>query len=166
MPIEPAAYVTRPRGSSFAFSVVVRPHPGVADIAPSVLKVVSEQLPPRASASIDTWLRNYDAQMSRRRFIAGIFITLSVASLILAGAGLFGVLSYAAVMALGGTAIGAVIAFWAAFMVYGWLWGVYPIDVGALLVTEGILFAIAISATALPALQAARANPVDAMRAT
>ena len=195
VPAPPVVYVTRPQGTSFSFSVVVRPTPDVADITPSALRVVSEHLPPRSEAFADRWLRNYETMLTARRFIAGIFITLSVASLVLAGAGLFGVLSYAArqrnrefavrialgaqrqhvvglvfhdaaVMALGGTAIGAVIAFWAAFAVYGWLWGVYPVDVGALLATEGILFAIAMVATALPALRAARANPVDVMRAT
>ncbi|HYV99025.1 MAG TPA: FtsX-like permease family protein, partial [Gemmatimonadaceae bacterium] len=136
---------------------------------------------------------DYEELLAGRRFTAGIFAALSLASLALATAGLFGVLSYAVnhrmrefalrvalgaqrrnvlgivihdglVMSLGGTAIGAFIGMYAAFGVYGWLWGVYPVDVTALLIAEGALLSITALASAIPAFRATRADPAQVMR--
>ena len=45
------------------------------------------------------------------------------------------------VMELGGTAIGAIFGMWAGFLLNSFLWGVYPLDVEALVLAEAILFA-------------------------
>jgi ABC-type antimicrobial peptide transport system permease subunit len=70
-----------------------------------------------------------------------------------------------AVMTLGGTAIGAFVGMYAAFVVYDWLWGVYPVDAASLVVAELVLFAVASAAAILPALRATRANPAGVIRA-
>ena len=130
-----------------------------------------------------------------REFTAKVFIGLGVASLILASAGLFSVLSYSVgqrmrefavrvalgadrndviglvlrdgvVMALGGTAIGAVFGMWAGFLLNSFLWGVYPADAGALVVAEVILFAVTMASCIAPALRATRADPLEILRAT
>jgi ABC-type antimicrobial peptide transport system permease subunit len=69
-------------------------------------------------------------------------------------------------MVLAGTAIGGFVAMYSAFSVWEWLWGVYPVDAAALIVAEVMLLVVALAACVVPALRAARANPVDVMRAT
>jgi ABC-type antimicrobial peptide transport system permease subunit len=70
-----------------------------------------------------------------------------------------------AVMALGGTAIGAFVGMYAAFVVYDWLWGVYPVDAGSLVIAELVLLTVAAAAAMLPALRATRADPAEVIRA-
>jgi ABC-type antimicrobial peptide transport system permease subunit len=69
-------------------------------------------------------------------------------------------------MALGGTAIGGAVAMYAAFTLWQWLWGVYPVDATALIIAEGALLGVTLLGAILPAIRATRANPVDVMRAT
>jgi ABC-type antimicrobial peptide transport system permease subunit len=174
---------------------VVRGEPSALDVAARASAVVGDLLPPRTAYRTLPWLDRFDRNVKTRRFIAGMFLALSFASLGLAVAGLFGVLSYTVtqrkrefatrialgarsahlvrlvlhdgfVMALGGTALGATVAMWAAFVLWKWLWGVYPIDAQALLVSEGILLGVTVLAAILPALRATRADPVEVMRAT
>ncbi|HEY4658133.1 MAG TPA: FtsX-like permease family protein, partial [Gemmatimonadaceae bacterium] len=69
-------------------------------------------------------------------------------------------------LALGGTAFGALVGMWAGFRLWNWLYGVYPVDVGALLAAEGVLLAVTLAASLAPALRATRADPVEVLRAT
>ena len=192
---EPTVYVSRGRAVLAGLRFVVRPDRSVSDVRPVIGQTVRELLPPGSSVSTSRWVTAYDRTLQSRRYTAGIFSTLGIASLILATAGLFGVLSYSVsqrmrefavrvalgaqrkhvmrlvlrdglVMALGGTGIGAGIGMYAAFVVYEWLWGVYPVDATALVVAEAVLLAVTMAAAALPALRATRANPVEVMRAT
>jgi putative ABC transport system permease protein len=192
---EATVYASDLRLASYGIAFIVRGDAATGDVAPLALRLVRSQLPPQTPVSASAWLAHFNAAVRGRRFIAGIFIVLSAASLALATAGLFGVLAYASrqrmrefglrialgaqrvhiarlvlrdglVMALGGTALGAGIGMWAAFVVYMMLWGVYPVDVGALLTAEAILLTVTLAAATVPAIQSTRANPVDVMRAT
>jgi predicted permease len=195
---EPAVYVSMPVGASFSSSIVVRPSAGAAGTDGTALKVqhmLGSQFPARTAIFTRRWLENYDQMLSAREFTAKVFIGLGVASLILASAGLFSVLSYSVgqrmrefavrvalgadrndviglvlrdgvVMALGGTAIGAVFGMWAGFLLNSFLWGVYPADAGALVVAEVILFAVTMGSCIVPALRATRADPLEILRAT
>lgn len=190
----PVVYVSRQRRSGFFTEFVFRGARDVADITPAATRTVRDALPPGTFLEGRPWLSRYEELLAGRRFTAGIFTALSLASLILATAGLFGVLSYAVnqrmrefslrvalgaqrsnilglvardglEMVLGGTAIGAFVGMYAAFSVYYWLWGVYPVDAAALVIAELVLLAVTAAASAIPALRAARANPSDVMRA-
>ena len=69
------------------------------------------------------------------------------------------------VMALGGTAIGAVLGMWAGFLLNSWLWGVYPVDAPALVVAECVLLGVTMVSCLVPALRATRADPLQILRA-
>jgi ABC-type antimicrobial peptide transport system permease subunit len=70
------------------------------------------------------------------------------------------------VMILGGTAVGAGAGMYLGFIIWDWLWGVYPVDATALVIAEGVLIAVTLAASAIPALHATRANPLEILRAT
>lgn len=192
---EPAVYVSMPTGSSFTSAIVVRPARGAIGTALSVQRVLKDQLPPRTYVWTDHWLQNYEKALAAREFAARLFAWLGAASLLLAAAGLFSVLSYSvgqrmrefavrvalgadrrevmrlvlrdgAVMALSGTAIGAIFGMWAGFLLNSFLWGVYPADAQALVMAEAILFAVTMASCIAPALRATRADPLEILRAT
>jgi ABC-type antimicrobial peptide transport system permease subunit len=181
----------RPTGIRPTF--VVRSDRETTDITPLVVGTLKTILPRTSWISGHKWAGDYDSMLAGRRFTAGIFATLSLASLVLATAGLFGVLSYAVgqrmrefslrvalgaqrtnlvrlvfreslVMALGGTAIGAFAGLYLGFEVWDWLWGVYPVDATALIIAEAVLLAVTVSTSILPALRASRADPSEVMR--
>lgn len=178
-----------------AIRSVFRRDPHVGEVAPKVAAVISDLLPPGTRYLTGPWLQKYDHVLTTRRFTGGMFLTMSFASLALAVAGLFGVLSYVVnqrmrefavrvalgaqrkhvvklvltegfVMALGATALGGAIAMYAAFVLWEWLWGVYPVDAEALIISEGTLLLVTAIGAILPCLRATRANPVDVMRAS
>jgi ABC-type antimicrobial peptide transport system permease subunit len=196
--VKPSVYIAQPfTGAESIYGVrfVFRGERGVNDIGPRVATIIGDLLPPRVAYQTSPWLSRYDQVLTTRRFTGGMFLTMSFASLALAVAGLFGVLSYVVnqrmrefavrvalgaqrkhviklvltegfIMALGGTAIGGAVAMYAAFVLWEWLWGVYPVDAQALMISEGMLLLITAMGAILPSLRATRANPVDVMRAT
>jgi putative ABC transport system permease protein len=124
-----------------------------------------------------------------------VFLSVGVASLALATAGLFAVMSYmvnqrmrefavrvaigarnghlwrlvlrdAAEMALGGTALGAFGGFFTGSLFAQGLYGTSPTDVVSLVVAEAVLIAVALGACTVPALRATRADPVEILRAS
>jgi predicted permease len=192
---DPAVFVSMPVGSSFTSSIIIRPASGAKGVALAVQHALKDQLPPRSFVWTSHWLRSYERALNARQFAAKVFVGLGAASLLLAAAGLFSVLSYTVgqrmrefavrvalgadrrevmklvmrdgvVMALGGTAIGALFGMWAGFLLNSFLWGVYPADVQALVVAEAILFAVTMASCVAPALRATRADPLEILRAT
>ena len=192
---EPAMYVSMAVGASYSSSIVVRPTKGSVGTALRVQHILKDQFPPRTFIFTRHWLENYEQALSAREFTANVFIGLGVASLLLASAGLFSVLSYSVgqrmrefavrvalgadrrelmrlvlrdgvVMALGGTAIGALFGMWAGFLLNSFLWGVYPADAQALVLAEVVLFAVTMASCIAPALRATRADPLEILRAT
>ena len=69
-------------------------------------------------------------------------------------------------LALGGTAFGALLSFWASAGVSTVLFGVKNTDPVSLIIAEGTLLAVTMLASLLPAVRAMRADPVEVLRAT
>ncbi len=131
----------------------------------------------------------------RQRFYDRVFTFLSAASVLLAAAGLFSVMSYtvgrrlrefavrqalgasprevlrlvlrgAFELALGGTAFGALLSFWASAGVSTVLFGVKNTDPISLIIAELTLLVVTMLAAIVPAVRAMRADPVEVLRAT
>ncbi len=193
--VMPQVYVSIPLEAGPSTDILVRPT--TMQIGPmlSAQHLLNEQFPPKSYPNTRRWLINYENTLAAREFTASVFIGLGIASLVLAAAGLFSVLSYTVgqrmrefavrvalganrndmmrlvmkdglVLALGGTAIGAFLGMWAGFLLENFLWGVHPADVGALVLAEGTLFVVTMASCIVPALRATRADPLDILRAT
>ena len=75
------------------------------------------------------------------------------------------VLQEGLVMLLAGTGVGAVLALTSSYVFNSVLIGVYPTDAISLVAAEAVLIAVGLGATMTPAVRAARANPLDIIRA-
>jgi len=133
------------------------------------------------------------ASVGPRRFNMFLLASFAALALVLASVGLFGVTSYlvsqrtreigvrlalgarardvfalvvgrGVLLAAGGAAIGAVAAAWLARSLGAFLFQVRPHDPGTFGAVVGVLLAVAAAACAVPALRAARLDPVDALR--
>jgi len=187
------AYVpTEPLGF---WRLVVRQTPGARAVPFALQRRIRDGLGSSAYVGVAPLLANYDQMLRGRYFVAGVFALLGAASLALAAAGLFSVLSYAVgqrmrefavrialgarsedvlrlvlrdglELAMGGTALGAVGGMWAGTLLSKLLYNVEPTDVIALVAAESILLLVTILACLIPALRAMRADPVEILRAT
>jgi hypothetical protein len=138
------------------------------------------------------WVRQQE--MASRSFLAKVFVTLGAVALGLAVFGLYGVLAYAVtrrrrefavrlalgaeprqllrmvlydglVMLLAGIGLGAFVALAAARLLDAVLIAVLPSDVISLVFCEVLLMGVGLTAAFYPARRAARANPLDILRA-
>jgi putative ABC transport system permease protein len=134
------------------------------------------------------------AELVSRGFLAKVFVAMGAVALGLAALGLYGVLAYAvnrrmrefavrvalgasaanlrrmvlhdgAVMLLAGTGLGAFAALAASRYLDAVLVSVLPSDVIALVMSEAVLLGVGFAAALAPARRAARANPLDILRA-
>lgn len=134
------------------------------------------------------------AEIVSRAFLAKVFVGMGAVALGLAALGLYGVLAYAvnrrrrefavrlalgaepktllkmvlhdgAVMLLAGTGVGAFAALAAARYLDSVLVAVLPSDVIALVLSEAVLLTVGFLAATAPARRAAKANPLDILRA-
>jgi len=143
------------------------------------------------------WLQSLDAMVADARFFKKLFASLfgvfGGVALVLAGGGLYGVMSYSVSqrtqeigvrMALGASArdvirmillqggrqlgvglfIGLAMAAFVGKLITTLLYGVSPFDPVTLAATIGTLAAAGLAATMLPAMRAVRINPVEALR--
>ncbi len=192
---EPQVFASLPVDESATFTVMVRPRGNPIGPMLETQHVLKDQFPPKSYVHTQYWLDDYEELLAVRQFTASIFIGLGLASLALAAAGLFSVLSYSVgqrmrefavrvalganrndvmklvlsdglVMALGGTAIGAIFGMWAGYLLESFLFGVSPVDATALVIAEGTLFAVTMASCFAPALRATRADPLVILRAT
>jgi len=133
--------------------------------------------------------------MTSRGFLAKVFVGMGAVALALAGLGLYGVLAYTVgrrmrefavrlalgceprklrrmvlhdgfVMLLAGIGFGAFFALAASRWLDAVLIAVLPSDVISLVGCELVLFAVGFAAALAPARRAARANPMDILRAS
>jgi putative ABC transport system permease protein len=187
-------FISAPDSSREQHKIVVRAARGAKDVRLTLSRTLVGVLPPNSWVAVGGWTDKYDNSVQEERFLTLIFSLLGAASLVLGAAGLFSVVSYIAgqrmrefavrialgatrenvlrlvlrealMMALGGTAIGAGLGMWAGFMLWDKMYGVYPVDVGALAAAEVTLLAVTVLACIVPALRATRADPVDVLRA-
>jgi len=140
-------------------------------------------------------LSEYDRQLRLRQILASIFGAVALMGLALSAVGLYGLFSYvaaqrtrefamrialgappasivglvihdAALLILGGTAIGAFLAMWSGRLMEHWLFTVSPLDAASLVGAESILIVVSLCAVIGPAYRATRADPVSLLRAT
>ena len=176
-------------------TTVFRTKGDVAKGRADVGRTIRSLLPTRRYVRVQSWTQDYEDILKVERFLSSMFAVLGLSSLILGAAGLFSVISYIAnqrnrefavrlalgapaasvlrlvmrdalTMSLGGTAIGAGAGMWAGFMLWDKMWGVYPVDVGALLGAEVALLAVTMLACLAPAIRASRADPLEIIRAS
>ena len=175
--------------------IMVRPRGSPTGPMLAAQRLFKSQFPPRSYVQTRLWLDNYESLLGLREFTASMFVGLGVASLALAAAGLFSVLSYSVgqrmrefavrvalgadrtsvmrlvlsdglVMALGGTGIGAILGMWAGSLLESFLWGVHPADATALVLAEAVLIGVTMGSCIVPAIRATRADPLEILRAT
>ena len=175
------------------YGFVVRPRERVRNVESDLTRTVSAGMPKTVRVMVQPWQRSFYEQLHAEQFLTLVFALLGAASLALGAAGLFSVISYVAgqrmrefavrlalgatrdnvlrlvlreglVMALGGTAVGAGLGMWAGFLLWDKMWGVYPVDAGALVAGEVTLLLVTMAACLAPALRATRADPVEILR--
>jgi predicted permease len=159
-------------------------------------RALNALLPPGvAQASVTPFSSDFDERMRFGLSLMRVFLSVGVASLALAAAGLFAVMSYmvnqrmrefavrvaigarrghlwrlvlrdASQMALAGTALGAFGGFFAGSFFGGALYGVESTDVVSLVAAEIVLLAVSLGVCVVPALRATRADPVEILRAS
>jgi predicted permease len=163
-------------------------------LAVALRQAISDAFPGGRALWVEPWLSDFDAEVRAHYLLVRVFGGFSAFALLLAGIGLYGVVSYtvsqrmrefavriavgapqgdvmrlvahdATVMILAGTGMGAFLAMWGSTLLGDWLYNVYHTDAMSLIVAELVLFAAAAAACLQPALRAVRANPVEILRA-
>jgi predicted permease len=181
------------RGSR-SMSFIVRTGPNVDEVSLRVMRALVPLTPAQGRAGVIPWDDDFRRQLRTEEFLSLVFTLLGLASLLLGAAGLYSVISYVAsqrmrefavrialgatkenvvrlvlreafTMAIGGTAVGAGLGMWAAFLLWERMWGIYPVDVEALVIAELTLIVVTMVACIVPALRAARSDPLEIIRA-
>jgi putative ABC transport system permease protein len=192
---DPPVFLATSDSASTSWRVMaIGSHATPASVLPLQTRI-RDALPPGWRASARSFTEQLDAQVGLLGYFTKIFGVLGFAALALGALGVFSVLTYvvgqrerefamrvslgaspanlvrvvmrnALEFALGGTAIGALLSFWASAGISGLLFGVKNTDPISLIATEVILVSVTLLASLAPALRAARANPLDVMRAS
>jgi predicted permease len=161
---------------------------------PARLQARLRALPGVVGAFVVPWDATRQAELASRGFLAKVFVGMGVVALGLAALGLYGILAYAVgrrmrefgvrlalgadpaglrrmilhdglVMVLAGIGVGAFVALATARYLDAVLVAVLPSDVLALVASEAVLVSVGMAAALVPARRAARANPLDILRA-
>jgi putative ABC transport system permease protein len=183
------------RASLIQSTFVVRVTTADPSLPVALNRAVSAGLPPHVHTGVLPAAARFYEDLRLTRYLAAIFAALGLASLGLATAGLFSVVSYASglrmrefavrvalgassgevgklvlrdtlIMSLGGTAIGAALGMWSGFLMWDRMWGVYPVDVGALVAAEVVLLLTTVLAALPPVRRAMSVDPVALLRAS
>jgi putative ABC transport system permease protein len=192
---EPKVFAYAPSEPLGSWRLVVHQARGARGVPYAIQRRVQDALGSKSYVGVFPLLANYEGMLRGRYFVAGVFALLGLASLILAAAGLFSVLSYAVgrrmrefavrialgarpedvlrlvlrdglELALGGTAVGALGGMWAGTLLSKWLYDVHPADVTALVAAELVLLVVTLLSCLVPAVRAMRADPVEVLRAS
>ena len=192
---EPEAYVVRAAsvgrgGTRFAVRISGDLNAAIVRLRRKVRSVV-----PHGDIDLYPYLYSLQSAVASRAFLAQLFATMGAFALALAAVGIYGVMAYTVtrrlrefavrvalgaqrgdllravlhdgvVMTLAGTGLGAFVALWTSFFLENVLENVYPTDAVTLVVAETILLAVTFGACLSPALRAAKADPVEILRAT
>jgi predicted permease len=190
----PPIYASNGGHNTRAWHVVARVSGDAPAAAVRISRALNALLPLSAQANVAPFSADFDGLMRNDLSVMRVFLAVGLASLALAAAGLFAVMSYmvnqrmrefavrvaigargghlwrlvlldGAEMALAGTALGAFGGFFAGSLFEGGLYGVNPTDAISLVIAEAVLLAVALGACAVPALRATRADPVEILRA-
>jgi putative ABC transport system permease protein len=189
----PTVYYIHNHLSYSAMTFVVRTAGDPMSLAGPIRRIVQGLDPAQPIANVRTMQAIVAETFSRQRFSALLLSGFSLASLLLAGVGIFGVLSYSVTertreigvrMAVGaqpaqivgmivgsgvrlvgtGTAVGIAGALALSGLLKGLLFGVGPRDVATYVAVPALLGIVALIASYLPARRAAKLEPVSALR--
>jgi predicted permease len=193
-PAYPEMYLDMRQNSDWgSLQLVVRSSLPAASLVPAVRAALREADPELASEDYVTLDRVVDRTVAPRRLTTSILGGFSSLALLLAGLGVYGVIAFsvgqrlreiAIRMALGsrrrgvvalivgeglriatiGVGLGLVVALLCAHLMRSLLFGVDAFDVGVFVLNAAIVAAVAVLATLIPALRAARTQPVAALR--
>ncbi|MDB4908839.1 MAG: permease [Gemmatimonadetes bacterium] len=193
-PVAPMIYLAQDQFPSSYFSVIVHGTAAPALVIPSARAALASVDPSVPLFAALTMEQIVASSVARPRFITtllGIFAVLAAA---LAAIGLYGVIAYAVgertreigirvalgarqadvlklvlagglVLTATGLGLGLLGSLASSRLLAGFLFGVKPLDVTAFALTALIVVAASLLATWLPALRAARLDPVEALRA-
>jgi ABC-type antimicrobial peptide transport system permease subunit len=188
-------YVSTSAQNGTMGDIVFRPNSDAATAKLAVRRTLRALLPVRSNVQVQAMQQSYEDSLKVERFLSLMFALLGLAALLLGAAGLFSVISYIAnhrlrefavrialgapassvirlvmndalTMALGGTAVGAGVGMYCGFMLWDKMWGVYPVDAGALIGAEAALIVVTMLACLAPALRASKADPLEIIRAS
>ena len=172
---------------------IVRTRTATGPLLPAIEAALREAGSGRPVGSVRTMDEVLSRSIARQRFNMVLLSTFAVIALLLAAAGVYGVMAYSVAqraqeigvrMALGadrarvqrmilreglvkgvlGVACGLSAAFFLVRLVAGWLFGVSTRDLFVFLAAPIFLLAVTILAAWIPARRASRLNPVDALR--
>jgi predicted permease len=175
-------------------AIVIRPAAMDPQFMNAVDRALAGALPPNSSVLIHPMSESFERQVEVTRFFTRTLTFIGVCALLLAVLGLFSVLSFTVgrrmrefavrlalgatprqvlmvVMkdgfetALGGTAIGALLSFWASAGLSGMFFGMTITDPIALIIAEAALLLAATVASLVPGMRATKADPMDVLRA-
>lgn len=176
------------------WTIVARADSAASSLVAPLQARLRDALPARSTIGISTFSENIDQGVQYMSYFVRVFGALGFAALLLSALGVFSVLSYvvgqrtrefavrvslgaspgnlikvvmrsALEFALGGTAIGALLSFWASAGLSGLLFGVKNTDPMSLVIAETVLIGTCILAALVPALRASRADPLEILRA-
>lgn len=191
----PMALVVRPGDLSRLREVVVRMTGDETGVAERLATELQASVPGGPFiGGVQRFMAGWEGQREARNLLARLFGVFGLLALGLGAIGLYGVLAYsvgqrmrefgvrialgarprdlktlvlrdAAVMILGGTAIGAWLAMSGAYFLELWLFNVPPTDAVSLIGAEAVLLVVAFVACLAPARRATQADPLQIIRA-
>ena len=168
---------------------------GRAELALALRREIQSIAPMMPVPNVQPWLADYEGALTAVGFMASLFGAFGMFGLILCAVGLYGVLAYtvsrrlrefavrvalgarrrdvarivvhdAAVTALAGVGIGAFLALWTTRTITDGMASMPYAEVIALVAAETVLFGAAVLACLGPVRQAAKADPVEILRAS
>jgi hypothetical protein len=182
----------RPRRAN-EFHVVIQGGGGDVAALTAAAREVARGLDPQVPVSFRTLREVVSAWMAQRQFVLVLLALFGVLALVLAATGVYGVLRYRAVQrtreigvrvalgarrpdvvrllvregalfALGGVAIGLIVASVSTRLVASWLYGVGGLDPTTFAAVAVAMIAVALAASWLPAYRASRTDAMEALR--
>ena len=192
-PVQPAMYVNVFQRSSDAMHVLVRTVGDPLDIVPALRRTVLEIDPNLPITEVRTLPEVVTSGIAGRRLVASLVGIFSIVALLLATIGLYGVISFSVAQrthelgirtALGargrdvvrlvlgqgvalialGLGTGALIALASGRLIASQLYGIGANDVNTLVGVAAVLALVGVAAAAIPAVRAARIDPMLALR--
>ncbi|HUR35041.1 MAG TPA: ABC transporter permease [Vicinamibacterales bacterium] len=192
-PLTPTAYVPFPqrmRGLATLLVKADRDPSGLAAVIRQVLRARDHELPLPAFRTMEDVV---SGSLDARRFQLSVVAVFAGLAVLLAGIGVYGVMSYSVVqrraelgvrLALGAAPVGVLLlvirraaqlglaglvlalplAWLGGSTLRSFLFGVTPFEPRVMILTAGVTFCVAVAAAAVPAFRASRLEPVTALR--
>ena len=186
----PFAQQTEVGGS---LNYIIRTRMSPESIVPQLRKVVQQQDPDLPLINVRTQQQQIDAETQQERIFVAMTSSFGMLALALASVGIYGVMAYSVAnrtneigirlalgaqprqvlamilreatwISLAGIAVGLTAALFLAQLVKSMLYGLQPADPVSLIAGAGLLVAVGLAASWIPARRAASVQPVEALR--